>query len=127
ALRRLAISAPVGLIETSGGQEDVQSFAWEAAENLRTALRHARVVTACELLTAYQAHALSDHPPPAGCGLVLDWLATVLTRGDDPPEPPDGQEVPMTSSWGPRPGPVLTDRPFGEDIERIAEASPAWL
>jgi histidine ammonia-lyase len=101
ALRRLATATPVGLIETSGGQEDVQSFAWEAAENMRAALRHARVVTACELLTAHQAHALSDHPPPAGCRLVLDWLAGLL-------------------------GPVLTDRPFGEDIERIAEASPPW-
>jgi len=99
ALRRLATATPVGLIETSGGQEDVQSFAWEAAENLRGALRHARVVTACELLTAYQAHALSDHPPPSGCRPVLDWLGGLL-------------------------GPVLTDRPFGEDIERIEGAAP---
>ena len=96
----LATATPVGLIETSGGQEDVQSFAWEAAENLRAALRHARVVTACELLTAYQAHALSDHSPPAGCRPTLDLLGGLL-------------------------GPVLTDRPFGEDIERIVEAFPA--
>ena len=100
ALRRLATATPVGLIETSGGQEDVQSFAWEAADNLRTALRHARVVTACELLTAYQAHALSDHPAPTGCRQLLDWLGGLLD-------------------------PVLTDRPFGEEIERIIEASPA--
>ena len=33
AMRRLATATPVGLIETSGGQEDVQSFAWEAADN----------------------------------------------------------------------------------------------
>ena len=96
-MRQLATATPVGLIETSGGQEDVQSFAWEAAENLRVALRHAHVVTACELLMAYQAHALSDHPAPSGCRPALDWLATVLARGD----------------------PVLTDRPFGEDIERL--------
>src|SRR6516164_6800856 len=94
ALRRLATATPVGLIETSGGQEDVQSFAWEAAENLRVALRHAHVVTACELLMAYQAHALSDHPAPSGCRPVLDWLAGLL-------------------------GPVLDDRPFGADIERL--------
>ena len=50
AMRRLATATPVGLIETSGGQEDVQSFAWEAAEKLAAALRHARAVTACELL-----------------------------------------------------------------------------
>jgi histidine ammonia-lyase len=96
ALRRLAAATAVGLIETSGGQEDVQSFAWEAAENLRAALRHSRAVTACELLTAYQAHALSDRPAPAGCRPVLDWLAGPL-------------------------GPVLADRPFGEDIERLAD------
>jgi histidine ammonia-lyase len=94
ALRRLATPTPVGLIETSGGQEDVQSFAWEAAENLRAALHHAHVVTACELLMAYQAHALSGHPPPAGCRPALEWLAGLL-------------------------GPVFTDRPFGEDIERL--------
>jgi histidine ammonia-lyase len=95
ALRRLALATPVGLIETSGGQEDVQSFAWEAAENLRAALRHARVVTACELLMAYQAHALSDHPPPAACRPLLDRLAGALGEGP------------------------LTDRPFGEEIERL--------
>ena len=66
AMRRLAAATPVGLIETSGGQEDVQSFAWEAAEKLRAALRHARAVTACELLAGYQAAALSGPPPPAG-------------------------------------------------------------
>jgi histidine ammonia-lyase len=94
ALRRLASSTPVGLIETSGGQEDVQSFAWEAAETLRGALRHAHVVTACELLTAYQAAALSGRTCPAGCRGLLDRLAEVI-------------------------GPIGADRPFGEDIERI--------
>jgi len=94
AMRRLAGATPVGLIETSGGQEDVQSFAWEAAEALRAALHHARVVTACELLTACQAIALVDRPPPPGCRGVLGWLAATVE-------------------------PVLADRPFGEDIERI--------
>ena len=98
ALRRLAAPTSVSLIETSGGQEDVQSFGWEAAENLRAALGHSRAVTACELLTAYQAHALSDHPPPSGCRPLLDRLAGVL-------------------------GPVLADRPFGEDIERVMSLS----
>jgi histidine ammonia-lyase len=110
ALRRLATATPVGLIETSGGQEDVQSFAWEAAENLRVALRHAHCVTACELLMAHQAHALSDRPPPEGCRPVLDRLAGLL--GKEP----------------------LTDRPFGEDIEHLLttaippalDTRPAW-
>jgi histidine ammonia-lyase len=98
ALRRLACSTPVGLIETSGGQEDVQSFAWEAAETLRAALRHARAVTACELLTAYQAVMLSARPWPDGCRGLLQRLRKIV-------------------------GPIEKDRPFGEDIERLAAAA----
>jgi histidine ammonia-lyase len=94
ALRRLAAAASVGLIETSGGQEDVQSFAWEAAETLRAALQHARVVTACELLTAYQACSLSERNAPAGCREPLARLAEII-------------------------GPIGADRPFGQDIERL--------
>ncbi|HTZ27485.1 MAG TPA: aromatic amino acid lyase [Streptosporangiaceae bacterium] len=94
ALRRLAISSPVGLAETSGGQEDVQSFAWEAAEALRGALRHARAVTACELLAGYRACSLSRQAAPQGCHRVLARLAEIV-------------------------GPVGADQPFGEDIERI--------
>jgi len=97
AMRRLAAATPVGLIETSGGQEDVQSFAWEAAEKLRGALRHARAVTACELLAGYQAAALSGRPPPAGCRVLLDWLGGIVP-------------------------PIDADRPFGEDLERLADA-----
>ena len=95
AMRRLAAATPVGLIETSGGQEDVQSFAWEAAGKLSQALRHARAVTACELLAGYQACALSGRPAPAGCRPVVDRLAEIVR-------------------------PITADRPFGEDIERIA-------
>jgi histidine ammonia-lyase len=97
AMRRLAVPTPVGLIETSGGQEDVQSFGWEAAESLRQALRHAAAVTACELLTAYQAIALSGRQAPPGCRGVLRWLGGII-------------------------GPIDADRPFGEDIERIRQA-----
>jgi len=97
AMRRLAAATAVGLIETSGGQEDVQSFAWEAAEKLRTALRHARAVTACELLAGYAAVALSERPPPPGCRALLDWLAVII-------------------------GPIDGDRTFGEDIERLIQA-----
>jgi histidine ammonia-lyase len=96
AMRQLAAATPVGLIETSGGQEDVQSFAWEAAGKLRAALRHARAVTACELLAGFQAAALSG-PPPAGSRVLLDWLAGIVD-------------------------PIEEDRPFGEDIERLIGA-----
>ena len=100
ALRRLAVPAAVGLIETSGGQEDVQSFAWESAETLRGAVRHAHAVTACELLTAYQACSLPGRPAPAGCHAMLARLAGLV-------------------------GPITGDRPFGEDIERILAAGLA--
>jgi histidine ammonia-lyase len=97
AMRRLAAATAVGLIETSGGQEDVQSFAWEAAEKLAAALRHARSVAACELLAGYQAAALSGRPPPAGSRALLDWLAGIIA-------------------------PIDGDRPFGEDLQRLIEA-----
>jgi histidine ammonia-lyase len=115
AMRRLAVATSVGLIETSGGQEDVQSFAWEAADKLRTAMRHARAVTACELLAGYQAAALSGlsglsgrpgrpgpsglsgRRLPAGCRPLLDWLAEII-------------------------GPIEGDRTFGADIERLIRA-----
>jgi histidine ammonia-lyase len=97
AMRLLATATPVGLIETSGGQEDVQSFAWEAADKLRSALRHARAVTACELLVAYQAMELSGREAPAGCGPVLRWLARII-------------------------GPIAGDRTFGVDIEHLIHA-----
>jgi histidine ammonia-lyase len=99
AMRRLAVATPVGLIETSGGQEDVQSFAWEAAGKLFRALRHARAVTACELLAGYQAAALSGRPLPAGCRALMGWLAGII-------------------------GPIDGDRAFGEDIERLIRADP---
>ena len=102
-MRLLATSTPVGLIETSGGQEDVQSFAWEATEKLAAALRHAHAVTACELLAGYRAAVLSDREAPAGCRELLKWLAGIIA-------------------------PIEGDRPFGEDIERVIEAGPvSWL
>ena len=97
ALRRLAVPASIGLIETSGGQEDVQSFAWESADTLRGALHHAHAVAACELLTAYQACSLSGRPAPAGCRAMLRRLAEIV-------------------------GPCGADRPFGEDGARSLHA-----
>jgi histidine ammonia-lyase len=98
ALRRLALPSTVGLIETSGGQEDVQSFGWEAAESLRRAIRHGHAVTSCELLTAYRAVTLSPRLVPPGCRALMDSLTGVI-------------------------GPIEGDRPFGEDIERLTAAS----
>ena len=97
AMRHLADATAVGLIETSSGQEDVQSYAWEAADKLRTALRHAHAVTACELLAAYQATALSGRQPPPGCRPTLRWLAGIID-------------------------PIERDRAFGVDIEHLLHA-----
>ena len=103
-MRPLAAATPVGLIETSGGQEDVQSFAWEAAGKLSRALRHARAITACELMAGYQAASLAGWRTqagwraPAGLRDLLDWLAGII-------------------------GPIEEDRPFGEDLERLTEVS----
>ena len=103
AMRTLASATPVGLIETSAGQEDVQSFAWEAVGKLATALRHARAVTACELLAAWQAAALSGRELPAGCEPLINWLAGIIP-------------------------PIDHDRPFGQDIERLVRAGdPPFL
>ncbi len=99
AMRRLALATPVGLIETSGGQEDVQSFAWEAAVNLRAALRRGRVVAACEALAAFQAASLGTPPWPPGCQALLGRLGALVD-------------------------PILADRQFGTDIQLLAGG--AW-
>jgi len=105
AIRRLAIPSAVGTVETSNGQEDVQSFAWAAATTLRTALRHARLITSCELLTAYQAATLAGltDGQAAGPGPGRGLITTLAGLID----------------------PITSDRQFGEDIERLAEAS--WI
>jgi hypothetical protein len=55
-------------------------------------------------MAGYQAAALSSwetragRQAPAGSRVLLDWLATII-------------------------GPIEEDRPFGEDLERLTEAS----
>jgi histidine ammonia-lyase len=100
AIRREAMPSAIGMIETSNGQEDVQSFAWAAALGLRTALRQARVVTSCELLTAYQAATLAGGPWPGHAHDLLARLSSLVA-------------------------PITADRPFGEDIDGLSEGS--WL
>jgi len=103
ALRRLAVPSALGTIETSGGQEDVQSFAWAAAQALRAALAHAQAVAACELLTAWQAARLRgwDDEPGAGGARALAARVSGLIA------------------------PIDADRPLGPDIQRLAEGG--WL
>ena len=63
--RRVAASAPasLGAMETSLGQEDVQSFGLESAQALHHALAVLRDVTACELLAVHQATLLAPDRP----------------------------------------------------------------
>ncbi|MEV6283040.1 aromatic amino acid lyase [Kribbella sp. NPDC051770] len=96
ALRRLSLPAAIGAMETSNGQEDVQSFSWEAAGNLATAVRLAREVVAGELLTVHQAFALSEREIPEG---LRELHAAV------------GAVVP----------PIDVDRPLGVDLQAILE------
>jgi histidine ammonia-lyase len=105
ALRRLAVPSAVGTIETSNGQEDVQSFAWAAAQALAAGLRHARVVAACELLTAWQATQLAGWGS-AGAGGA-------------------GQARQLAARLGELIAPIDTDRPLGPDIQRLANG--AWV
>ncbi|GAA1142639.1 hypothetical protein GCM10009630_46410 [Kribbella jejuensis] len=93
-LRRLTLPTAISMTETSNGQEDVQTFSWEAVGNLGEAIRLTRAATACELLAVRQAFALSNRPvPPA--------LQPLIQAVDD--------VVP----------PIDADRPFGEDLTRL--------
>ncbi|TDD59214.1 phenylalanine/histidine ammonia-lyase [Kribbella antibiotica] len=91
-LRRLTLPTAIGTAETSNGQEDVQTFSWEAVGNLAEALRLTREVTACELLAVYQAHLLAKRPLPPSLRAVADVVLAI-----------EG------------------DRPFGEDLTRLLE------
>jgi len=92
-LRRFATPALAGAIETSLGQEDVQSFGYEAAECLGEAITGLRDVLACELLAVHQARLLGG-PVGDALGPALDEIAAALPAG-------------------------TADRPFGRDLDRL--------
>ena len=62
-LRALSLPSTVGTVETSAGQEDVQSFPLEAAESCRLAVAGLRDVLACELLAVHQLSGLGARLP----------------------------------------------------------------
>jgi histidine ammonia-lyase len=97
ALRRLTLPSAISTAETSNGQEDVQSFSWEAVSVLAEAVRLTREVTACELLAVHQAFALSKRPIPDGLRELLNAVADVVP-------------------------PIEADRPFGADLTRLLES-----
>jgi len=87
----------VSPMETSNGQEDVQTFALEAAERMRLALDAAEQVLACELLALHQARRLAPERMASARGdlpALMDRVAEVLPSG-------------------------IEDRPWGEDVERL--------
>jgi histidine ammonia-lyase len=82
-------------LETSNGQEDVQSFSWEAVGGLAEAIRLAGEVLACEVLTVFQACALSKRAVSPALQSFLGSVAAVVP-------------------------PIAADRPFGADLQRLA-------
>jgi histidine ammonia-lyase len=88
-------------METSSGQEDVQSFSWEAVDGLGEAIRLTREVAACELLAVQQAFALSKRATPPGLQEFLAAVAAVVP-------------------------PIEVDRPFGVDVGHLADLLARW-
>ncbi len=88
-LRRLAAPASVGVADTSLGQEDAMTFAFEAAEKLRRVEELVRDVLACELLVARQAWALRGAGIPDGLKEVAGRLTEAVepVEEDKPPGP----------------------------------------
>jgi histidine ammonia-lyase len=99
-LRRLAAPASVGLVDTSLGQEDAMTFAFEAAERLRRVAGLVRDVLACELLCARQAWWLRGEAPARGLEPTAGALADAVE-------------------------PVDEDRPLGPDVDALAAALAA--
>lgn len=89
-LRRLAVPASMGLADTSFGQEDAMTFAFEAAEKLRRVLALVKEILACELLAAFQAWWLRERaggrsPAPGLADVEVLLAETVEPAGDDRP------------------------------------------
>jgi histidine ammonia-lyase len=62
--RHLAAPASVHALDTSSGQEDVQSFVFLAADKLGRALDNLELALACELVALRQGYYLRGAPPP---------------------------------------------------------------
>jgi histidine ammonia-lyase len=97
-LRRQAIPSVIGPVETSGGQEDTQSFSLEAAQSCQLALAASAEVLACELLAVHQARCLGAAIPEDAAPLAatLDKLTSGLPAS-------------------------TADRPFWRDIELLRD------
>ena len=96
AARRTSAPASLGAMETSLGQEDVQSFGLESAQALHEALDVLRDVTACELLAVHRAGQLGPDRPRG-----TEALRTVLHKAFE-----DLNDQ-------------VTDRRFGQDVDAL--------
>lgn len=94
ALRRLATPATVGSVDTSGGQEDVQAFAWAAGNQLRDACARMFAITACELITGSQARFLAAGDGSPSLRAAYEWLRELVP-------------------------PVEVDRPLGPEVTAL--------
>ena len=84
--RRGAAPASLGAVETSQGQEDVQSFGLEAARAATDAVDVLRDVTACELLAVHQALLLDEAAADGGTDRSLygsERLRMVLRKASE--------------------------------------------
>ncbi len=93
-LRRQAVPASVGVMDTSLGQEDAQTFGFASAEALRSAESLAEEVLAIELIHARQAWALRGRDPAPGLARLAGPLCATVP-------------------------PVDEDRPLGPDVDRV--------
>lgn len=100
--RRHSVPASLGAMETSQGQEDVQSFALEAVRAAGSALLVLRAVTACELVAVHQATLLE---PSAALG--SERLKMVLHQAFEALDP---------LARGPR---DAGDRPVGPEVTAL--------
>jgi histidine ammonia-lyase len=82
-LRRFTGPALIGPMETSLGQEDVQSFGFEAAECLGEAVTGLRDVLACELLAVHQARLLGADVPAGSWAEILPVSTADRPYGHD--------------------------------------------
>ncbi|WP_433825120.1 aromatic amino acid lyase [Actinoplanes sp. CA-015351] len=110
-LRRFAGAALIGPMETSAGQEDVQTFGFEAAECLGEATDGLREILACEILTVHQAQLLSGAGPEL---LSSAALPPRIARG----AAAIGTSDDLSEIFGQLPQ-STRDRPYGRDLDRI--------
>ena len=109
AMRRLVLPATVGPVETSAGQEDVQSFSLEAAQACRDALTGLADVIAAEQLAVHQMCLLGARLPGDAApelAELLDTLTDVLP--DSTADRPWGRDLATLRcvTCPPRPGPL---------------------